>query len=264
MSSAEVGSEAESQCRVCDTSHGACPTSSKKSVAAPKYFLHAPRPVHPSHVVLPLGGAAPAPPAQQDHRADHQQGAPPLPLRRAASHARCRIRSRCGRKSSCCSSVCPGFSLQLTRYPCTCAGAHLPRRCSKSKFLLIGPRRPRRVRQVDDREADEDHPRRRILGRGEEVLRAAHLPKHHRRHQHAAARHAGAGHCARRPRKPGICTIIYFPIRSPAQPASDEFLAQCDELETPPFDVIKQLWQDRGVQTAYARRREFQLLDSAK
>ena len=44
----------------------------------------------------------------------------------------------------------------------------------------------------------------------------------------------------------------------------DGFLAQCDELEAPPFDVIKQLWKDSGVQAAYARRREYQLLDSAK
>ena len=49
-----------------------------------------------------------------------------------------------------------------------------------------------------------------------------------------------------------------------SQAISDDFLAKVDELEFPPFGDILRLWHDAGVQAAYARRREFQLLDSTK
>ena len=47
------------------------------------------------------------------------------------------------------------------------------------------------------------------------------------------------------------------------QKLSEEFLSSFEELESVPFAVVKRLWMDKGVQSAYARRREFQLLDSA-
>lgn len=41
--------------------------------------------------------------------------------------------------------------------------------------------------------------------------------------------------------------------------------AQCvSAFEAGQVDAIRQVWSDRGVQSCYDRRREFQLSDSAK
>ena len=152
--------------------------------------------------------------------------------------------------------------------------------CVKHKHkYLIESNRYRREWKEHLYQADEDHPRRRIHGRGQTELRQAGLPEHLHVHAGDGASHGGAQPLLLWSAEPGRGMRLPS-CRGPGRVSADCWASGCqqrhagvvlavevdkvEELYPEHATAISSLWKDEGIQESYNRRREYQLSDSTK